>query len=194
MSIQSFINSPFNKSSSTLPATQSPALEIVNAKVDAVSGYISEMAATAGGNISKVDALFDVSGAVLPLFVPAGTYNATIYVPIQPTSADGFIGTVQAVIVNTATNGAVLTSNTVSFSAGAATDYEALIFDTEDLITIPADITVKLQIWYGNSVEIFQVVNKPNPFDPLNATARWNPYLSFKAFKLPLVPPLPTPP
>lgn len=191
MSIQSYINSPFNKGgSSTTPATPAPALTIVNAKTEPVSGFIKEMAATPGGAIAKVDALFDLAGVVQTLYVPAGIYNATIYVPIVPTAADGYIGTVQAVVVNTATNAAVLTSNTVSFSGGAATDYEALIFDTEDLITIPADINVKLQVWYGNSTSIFQVVNKTNPFDA-SASARWNPYLSFKSFKLPLVPPLP---
>lgn len=196
MSIRSYINSPFNTSRTTssgltattpvVPAAPVPALEIVNLKPDVVA----EMPATIGGAINKVVALYDAAGVTQTLFVPAGTYNATIYLPIQPQGVDGFIGTVQAVIVNNATNLAVLTSNTVSFVGGQATDYETLIFDTEDLITIPADITVRLEVWYGNSTQIFDIVNVENPFDPL---LRWNSFIRFKTASPPLVPPLTVP-
>lgn len=205
MSIRSFINSPFNKStiiassttspstipsstiasSPVIPAPIIPALELINAKENVDTGFIATMPQTAGGLIEKVNAIYDAAGNPITLVVPAGIYNATIYLPIAPPTANGFIGTIQAVIVNNATNAAILTSNTESFNGGAATDYEVLIFDTEDLITIPTEITVRLEVWYGNSTIEFQVINKPNPFD---ASLRWNPYIRFKTFNLPLVP------
>ena len=187
MSIQSFINSPFNTSNATVPAIPAPALTIVNLKPGNVTGAIAEMPANPGGaNIGKVNAIYDAAGNPLTLFVPAGTYNATLYLPVIPTDNDSNIGSMQAVVVNNATGNVVLSSSTESFIVSNV-DYSVFVFDVEDLVTIPADITVRFEVWYSDATAQFAIANRVSPF---SASEPWNPYLSLKSFKLPLVPPL----
>jgi len=188
MSIQSFINSPFNKSNSTIPATPAPPLEIVNLKPPGVGGSIAILPANPGGlNIGKVNAIYNADGTTRTLFVPAGTYNATLYLPIIPTSNDSSISSMQAVIVNNATGDVVLSSSTESYVV-TNVDFSVFVFDVEDLITIPADITVRFEVWYADATQQFAVSNRDSPFSD---SEPWNPYLRLNSFKLPLAPQLP---
>jgi hypothetical protein len=201
MSFQSYINSPFNTSKTipstttssgvttstpVLPAAPVPALEIISERTTALS-----MPANAAGlDPIKEDVIYQAdNNTVKTLFVPAGTYNATIFIPIKPQANNSSIASIRGVIVENVSGNVILSTNSESYYVGNNTDYSYLIFDTEDLITIPADITVRLEIQYANASDEFYVANLTDPYlGPLIPSMR------FKTFSLPLVPALTIPP
>lgn len=200
MSFQSFINSPFNTSkiipstttssgvtasTPVVPAAPVPALEVITERTIPL-----EMPANANGQPAvKLNVLYQADNTtVKTLFVPAGTYNATIFIPIQPQANNSSIASVRGAIVENVSGNVILSTNSETYSVGTNTDYSYLIFDTEDLITIPADITVRLEIQYANASDLFYVENGTDPY-----LGTLIPYMRFKTVSPPLVPALTIP-
>jgi hypothetical protein len=176
MSIQSFINSPFNKPA-PIPAP------VVYSLVDLhTPGVAAQVPQNVGADILDYDLIRDATGVnTLTLVVPAGTYNLEMVACFSPSSNDQILSYGQILLYDTVAN--VVLAESQGYSGACATsNVDAFwIFNHEQLIKFTTQKTVSLTFNYAENLQVLDIRtgNIPTPQLGVTGAVNYTPRITF---------------
>jgi hypothetical protein len=172
MSIQSFINSPYNKPA---PIPAPVVYTLANQYLPSVSAQVPQ---SPDDNIYDFQLIKDATNSnVLTLVVPAGTYNLQMLACFGPANNDQTIAYGQLLLYDTIAN-VVLAESTGFSGISKADNVNAYwIFNHEQLIKFTTSKTVSLIYQYADSNGPLDIRtgNIPTPYAGLTGAVNYNP-------------------